>query len=356
MLDKKDENKFIKEMLKELTRLFGVSSQEESVFEYIKTQCIAFADDIRTDNFGNIIAHIYSDKKDAKTILFEAHTDRVGFIVTNINDDGKIKFSALGGIDARTLPFSNVMFENGKDSSLSQDDALHGIIMPDKTIENTDKPLKIDEMFIYTGHSKDELKNRVSIGDKVIIDSGFIELADNTVCSGAMDNRAGVTAVLYALKNINRTKLKYNITIVFSSEEELGLHGGYIGTLDINADAAIVIDVTHGMTPDSEKQTGVFKTGCGAVICRGPNLSFEYTKKLIELAKNKDIPFEIEVAPTHSGTTAWAIQLSGGGTPVMLVSIADKYMHTNVETISIDDVTAVSQLLCAMAEEGIGIE
>ena len=135
---------------------------------------------------------------------------------------------------------------------------------------------------------------RISIGDKAIIDSGFIELMGNSVCSGAMDNRAGVTAVLYALKKIDRTKLKYNIKILFSSEEELGLHGGYTGTLDTTADAAIVVDVTHGMTPDSKDMVGVFKLGCGAVICRGPNLSFKHTKKLIELADKQDIPYEIE--------------------------------------------------------------
>ena len=211
-------------------------------------------------------------------------------------------------------------------------------------------------MFVFTGYSQGELKELISVGDKFIINSGFIELLGNSVCSGAMDNRAGVCSILYALKQLDRSKLKYNITVLFSSEEELGLHGGYTGALDIDADAAIVVDVTHGMTPDSESQTGVFKTGCGAVICRGPNLNFGYTKNLAELAKSQNIPFEIEVAPTHSGTTAWAIQLSGGGTPVMLVSIADKYMHTNVETISTDDVIAVSRLLCATAEEGIGLE
>lgn len=350
-------NKSIKETLKELTGLFGVSSHEESILGYINGYCKTLVDDIYTDNFGNIIANIYSDNQDAKTLMFEAHTDRVGFMVSDISDDGKIKFSALGGIDARTLPYSNVVFEHIESNSDSaHNDALRGIIMTDKKAENTDKPPKIDEMFIFTGYSKDELKDRISIGDKAIIDSGFIELMGNSVCSGAMDNRAGVTAVLYALKKIDRTKLKYNIKILFSSEEELGLHGGYTGTLDTTADAAIVVDVTHGMTPDSKDTVGVFKLGCGAVICRGPNLSFKHTKKLIKLADKQDIPYEIEVAPTHSGTTAWAIQMSGGGTPVMLVSVADKYMHTNVETISIDDVESVSKLLCAAAEEGVGIE
>ena len=170
-------NKSIKETLKELTGLFGVSSQEESIFGYINGYCKALVDDIYTDNFGNIIANIYSDNKDAKTLMFEAHTDRVGFMISDISDDGKIKFSALGGIDARTLPYSNVVFEHIESNSDSaHNDALRGIIMTDKKAENTDKPPKIDEMFIFTGYSKDELKDRISIGDKAIIDSGFIEL------------------------------------------------------------------------------------------------------------------------------------------------------------------------------------
>lgn len=358
MTEQTDENKDITEMLKQLTSLFGVSSDEKSVSEYIAACCKPLADEIYTDKFGNTILKIFAPDKSAKTLILEAHTDRVGFIVSKILDDGRIKFSALGGIDDRTLLFSDVIFESKAAFYIREPEkkVLCGIIMPDKKVDDKAKPITLNEMSIFTGYSKDELKQRVSIGDKAIINSGFTELLDGSVCSGAMDNRVGIAAILLMLKRLNHSKLKYNLTVIFSSEEELGLHGGYTGTIGVDADAAIVIDVTHGMTPDSENQSGVFKLGCGAVICRGPNLDYVCTKRLIELAKSHDIPYEIEVAPTHSGTTAWAIQTANGGTPVMLVSIADKYMHTNVETVLPTDVIAVSRLLCTAAEEGIGLE
>ena len=168
-----------------------------------------------------------------------------------------------------------------------------------------------------------------------------------------MDNRAGIVAILCCLNTLIHKNPAHNIEVLFSTQEELGLHGAYTGITPGSIDAAIAIDVTHGTTPDVKGQTGVFPLGSGAVICRGPNLHYEYTKQLISLAKEKNVSHEIEVASGGSGTTAWAIQTLGSGIPVMLVSIPLRYMHTNVETLEISDIKAVADLLCYAAMGGI---
>ena len=66
---------------------------------------------------------------------------------------------------------------------------------------------------------------------------------------------------------------------------------------------------------------------------------------MISLAENSGLDFDIEVSGGASGTTAWVIQTAENGVKTMLVSIPLRYMHTNVETLKIDDICAVSKLI-----------
>ena len=160
----------------------------------------------------------------------------------------------------------------------------------------------------------------------------------------------------WSVERLAKTELIYNIEVVFSTQEELGLHGAFAGIEPGAAEAAIAVDVTHGMTPDSKEEAGVFPLGSGAVICRGPNLHYDYTRQLIKTAEEKSIPYEIEVASGGSGTTAWAIQTIGNGIPVMLISIPLRYMHTNVETLKLSDVKAVSDLIFEAVSGGVKLD
>ena len=123
------------------------------------------------------------------------------------------------------------------------------------------------------------------------------------------------------------------------------MHGAYEGAEKFRPDAAIAVDVTHGLTPSVKREDGAFEMGSGAIICRGPNFHYGLTNKLIETAQRKSIPYSIEVAQGNSGTNAWAIQTAGDGVRTMLVSIPLKYMHTTVETLSVSDVDAVASLI-----------
>jgi len=98
-----------------------------------------------------------------------------------------------------------------------------------------------------------------------------------------------------------------------------------------------VIDVCHGQIPGTPKES-VFPVGKGPAVAVGPNLHRKYTKKMIELAKEENIPYQIDVEPGDTGTEAWAVQVSREGIPTLLVSIPLKYMHTVIETLSIDDI------------------
>ncbi len=328
------------EALKFLSSAEGVSSTENLFCDIIKPYLDSVCDNTDIDKNGNITGFIKADTPDAKTLMFEAHMDRIGLMITDIRENGCLLFTNIGGVDERILPYAEV--------TVCGKEKLTGIIYPYKY---DDEKLDIKSFQIDTGHKKEDIEKLVSIGDVVLLSSDFVKLCGKTVSGAAFDNRAGIASVLQAISNIDRSKLKYNICVMFSVEEEVGLHGAF--TSDYEPDAVIVIDVTHGETRDTKGEVGVFPLGCGAVICRGPSLDYDYTNQLISLCKDNDIPYDIEIATGSSGTTAWAFQTQSCGIPSILVSIPLKYMHTNLETLDLDDIESVSRLLSISAEGGL---
>lgn len=333
-------------LLEELTSVGGISSNEEEAADFVVKKLKEVCDRVDTDKYGNVVGFLNSAFADAKTLMFEAHMDRIGLMVSKICEDGSLKFTSIGGFDERVLPSAEVCIYGTE--------KIYGIIY--SVEKNDDKNPKIEQLRIDTGLSADEVKEKINIGDMIIVESVFSKLCNTQVSCAAMDNRSGIAAVLKALSNLDKEKLKYNLVILFSVQEELGLHGAYTAAENLSCDAAVVVDVTHGTTPDTKDETGVFSLGCGAVICRGPNFDYEYSRQLVKTAGRLCIPYAIEVASGPSGTSAWALQISGGGIPSMLISIPLKYMHSNVEVLDTRDVDAVSALLVAAAEGGVSID
>lgn len=333
-------------LIKELTNLNGVSSSEKGIALFLKNKLKRICDNVTVDRSGNVIGEIFAEKKSAKTLMLEAHMDRIGLMISEIDKDGYLKFINIGGIDERVLPSAEVIIE-GKDR-------VSGVIFSSE--KETENNPKIEQLRIDTGFSKSEIEKKLKIGDMVVVYSEITEHCGNIISGGAMDNRAGIAAVLKAIESVDRGELRYNISILFSVQEELGLHGVYSGINSNSPDAAIVVDVTHGTTFDAKDKIGVFPLGSGAVICKGPNFDYGYSKQLIAIAKSKDIPYRTEVASGPSGTDAWAVQINGSGVPSMLISIPLRYMHTNVETLDLADVDAVSAILAEAVKGGVLID
>ena len=269
------------------------------------------------------------------------------------NQNGFVSFTALGGVDERILPASEV-YILGKSR-------VYGVIgaKPPHLIKKTDKSetegLHIRDLLIDTGLDSSAARELIGVGDPILLRSEYTPLLGSRACSAALDNRAVIAAVLTLLEKVSDADLPYNLLISFTSGEELGLHGAYSANFDTVPDLAVVIDVTHGTTHDSPKNFTSFPLGCGAVICRGPNLRGDITDRIIGLAKESEIPYAIEVAAGCSGTNAWAFQISRGGIPCALISIPLRYMHTTVEVIDTNDIAAVGLLLEKIVTGGVDL-
>lgn len=338
------------ETLNELLAPAAISGFESDFSEMLKNKLSSFCTEVQITKSGCVIGKIPSANSTGKQIMLEAHLDRIGLIVSEILECGFIKFKTVGGVDERILPSAEVVIL-GKHHIYGVVGAKPPHLLSKDAASST---LKIEDMLIDTGMDSEALKNSVSVGDPILLRSTPTQLLDGRIASAALDNRAGMAAVFSCLEQIKDVNCPYDICVYFTTGEETGLHGAYTLPATVKPDLAVVVDVTHGTTPDAPG-TGTFPLGSGTAICRGPNLHHDYTLSVIELAKKESVPFEIEVAAGHSGTNAWALQTLSGGIPCVLLSIPLRYMHTSVEVVDVSDIEVTAKLLSKIVSGGVSL-
>ncbi len=327
----------LKSTISELCAGQGVSGSEflisETAENMLKKYCKT-----STDYFGNVVGEFGEFLKDKPTLLLDAHIDEIGMIVTYITNEGFLKVSNCGGIDTRVLLAQEVSVYGSK--------VIKGIVTstpPHLEKDNTIAPT-FESIFIDIGMSKEQAEEIVSLGDRVIIENGLISLQNNLVSSKALDDRCGAAAILYALELLKNVETKYNILVLFSSQEEVGERGAKIAAFDIYPDMAIIVDVSFAkINGESEIKCG--RLSGGPMIGVAPSLSRDLSSQLIDTAKNCNIPYQTEVMDGLTGTNSDVIGVTKGGILTATLSIPLRYMHTPIETIDISDVESVSMLI-----------
>lgn len=322
----------------------GPSGSEYNVHATLKELLQPLADEVTTDVMGNLLAVKRCGIENAPRLLLDAHLDEVGLIVTGY-DKGFLCFDTLGGVDPRMLPAREV--------TVLTDPPLHGVIdtLPPHILKGSemDKTVERDKLRIDVGLSDEAARARVPQGTPVVFYADCIPLGKNRICSKALDDRACAAILVSVMEHLQNKKLAVDIYCQFASQEELGMRGSITGTYSVNPDEALVVDVTHGSTPDAKKEETLLMGG-GAAIGVGPNMTRRMSDKLLALAKEKEIPYQVEVLRGCSGTNAWAIQVSRSGVATALISLPVRYMHTPVETMDLRDAEAIVRLLCAYIE------
>ena len=193
---------------------------------------------------------------------------------------------------------------------------------------------------------KDDVEKVISIGDRASFRSSFSVLNENRVSSPYIDDRGGIAVLLKALEY---TKTENEITFVCSAQEETGGTGAKCASFNVDADLSVSVDVSFATTPDS-KASECGKMNSGAMIGYAPILDRKYTELLVEIAKEKDIPYQKEIMNGRTGTNADHITISKGGVPSVLVSIPLRYMHTPVETVDVRDIESCAKLIAEFLE------
>ncbi len=297
-------------------------------------------DEIEVDRFGNVIGVLRSGKPQAKTLLLDAHIDQIGFVVTEVLDNGFLRFRSVGGVDPRMLLGAEVTIG-------APNESLYGIVscLPPHLLGagEADKALPIHKMCIDTGLL--DAKSVIPIGTPIWFpaDAAHMpQISKDAITGPSLDDRAGAAAIAYALEKLRKVDLDVDIAVLLSVQEEVTSLGATIGTFRIRPDYAIAVDVSHAKTPDAPNE---FEYGGGVIIGMGPNMNRALTRALIRTAKAEGMSYQIEVMEGNSGTNAWEMQIVAGGTAQALLSIPLRYMHTPIETIQLSDAQSVGDLI-----------
>lgn len=330
----------LEEILKQISEASGISGHEQEAALIVKNYFNKYCDEVKEDSLGNIIAFKKGTGVNNSKIMLAAHIDEIGLMVKNIDKNGFIQFTNVGGVDQRTLLCQEVIIHGKK--------KVYGVIgvkPPHITSEEErGNALSIDDLSIDTGFSKDELNSLVQIGDVVTIKRDVIKLQNDWVAGKAMDDRAGIASLLMCLKELSYCNHSADIYFVATVQEEVGARGAVTSAYSINPDIGIAIDVGFGKTPELS-QYETIEMSKGPAITVGPNIHPNIFDKLKQVAINQYIDYQVEVAPGHSGTDAWPMQVSGSGIATGVISIPLRYMHTSVETVSLSDIEKTGKLL-----------
>lgn len=329
----------IKKDLQILCTAEGVGGQTaitDAVAELLKP----LVDEVEVDVMGNVLGVRHADHEDAPTMMLEAHLDEIGFLVTHIDDHGFVYTAAAGGIDKRVITAQPVIVFGDK--------PYYGVFCSTPPHLSKDGELpEIGKCGIDIGLSGEEAKKCIPLGSRVSYAPHFTELNENIVSSKALDDRAGIAAILHCLRKVEG-KRGVNIAVAFCVQEELGCRGVTPAANRLKPTSAIVTDVSFASTPDADpRKCG--KLGKGVMIGISPILSA--SDRLIELAKENDIPYQYEVMGGSTGTDADRLSVSLMGVPTSLLSIPQRYMHTPVEMVDVRDVAATGDLMAAYIGE-----
>lgn len=323
------------ELISKLTAVFGPSGREDAVAEVISRLADPYADEISTDTLGNLIVR---KKGTGPKLMLCAHMDTIGLVVTYMEEDGALRFGKIGGVSAKEIRNAPVRFENGVTGAIK----VHGKADEDK--------LTLDDLYLDIGaESRGEAQSMVRLGDTAVY-ATVTEKAGNRIISPYLDNRVSCAILLKVLERL--TTSEYDLYLVFSVQEELGLRGAKTAAYAIDPDLAVAVDVTGAYDYPGAPKAGSAVLGGGAaikvmdssVICH-PDL----VERLADLARQRGIKAQMDVL-TRGGTDAGAIHQSRRGVMTGGVSIPCRYTHTPTSMVDLRDVEACVDTLVALIE------
>lgn len=331
----------MKELLAELINIPGVSGYEEEVAKRVAMEFSKYCDEVNTDSFYNVYGIKRGNTTDSSPkVMLAAHMDEIALMVKDIDDNGFLRFTNIGGVDQRVLLTQEVIV-HGKEKLL-------GIVAskPPHILEanETQKAIKMQDMSIDIGMNVDKVKKLVHIGDLITFNSPLVSMQGDMVNGKSIDDRAGVVMLVEVMKELEHLRYQAEVYSVATVQEEVGTRGAIISTYKVEPDIGIAIDVTHGDTPDASKED-THPMDKGIVVCMGPNMHPGLTEKLIGLAKEYGIECQIGVTARPTGTDARSIQISRSGVPTILIEIPLRYMHTTVETLNLDHIKKGARLI-----------
>lgn len=338
----------IKDFFADLISHSGVSGYEQPVQQVVRKYAEPFADMIKTDLHGNVIMAINPDA-DVR-VMYAGHADQIGLIISHIDEYGFIYVQTIGGWDPQQLVGQRV-------SIWTPTGPVNGVISrkPIHLLEESERKqvVKIKDLWIDIGAAnREQALTVVNVGDSVTLQLGYQELQNNLVNGPGMDDRCGVWVVVEALRRAKEMGVECGLFVASTVQEEIGLRGAKTAAFGIDPHIGIAVDVTHATDCPSidKRQQGDISLSGGPVIVHGPNINPKVASTLTELASANDIPFQPTALGRAAPNDSNALQVTRGGVATGILAIPNRYMHSSVETISLEDINHAASLLAHFAK------
>ncbi len=323
------------------------SGYEQRIQAVVRKYVAEFADEVRGDVHGNLISVRNPGAK--LRVMLAGHCDQIGFLVQHIDSDGFLWIQPVGGWDSQVLI-------GQKMTVWSETQAISGVVARKPIHLLTDEERKavpkLKDMWLDIGaKDREQAASLIAVGDPITLELGYRPMLNNLASSPAMDDKTGLWVAIEALRRTAGKKLNCALYAVSTVQEEIGMRGAMTSTHAIEPHVGIAIDVTFATDCPTidKKQEGDISLGKGPVVYRGPNMNPRVVTGLFAAAKSKEIPYQVAAAGRATGTDANTIQTSRGGVAAGLVSIPNRYMHSPVEVISLDDLDHAADLLAEFA-------
>lgn len=330
------------ELLRELCETPGPPGREEAVRAVVARELAPLCDEITTDPLGTLVGRRGGP---GPRLMLSAHMDEIGFMVTQVTEQGFLRIIPLGGFDPKTLSAQRVVVHGRED--------LVGVLgckpIHLMTAEERRKPPKLDDFHVDVGLEVDRVNELVRPGDVVTRERALEKLGDLITCK-SLDNRAGLWVMIEALRLLGDEEIECEVVAAATVQEEVGLRGARVATARLRPQLGLAIDITLANdgpgTNGHDRVTGIGEGAAVKVYDAGSIVPRAVVDHLVALAEDGGIPHQLEVM-LRGSTDTKELMLSGEGAPSGCVSIPTRYVHQVVETCHPDDLTACAELVAA---------
>lgn len=339
------DDRALADLLLSLTQPAAVSGREARLGARVREILSRFCDDVSTDALGSVAGRILPPsgaEREPPRLLLAAHMDEIGLVVQSIEESGALRVLPVGGVNRKTL-FAKAVVVHGR----KELPGLIGSIPPHLTAPEERKKIPDwSEFFVDVGLPVERVRELVRPGDAVSFSAPAKRLLGSRFASRALDDRAGLAALLHAARRVasERERLQVELVVAATVQEEVGLRGAGPLSFRFAPGAALAVDVGFGDMPGLPRRDTI-ELGKGPAITAGPNIHPGVRAALLKTAEVHGIAVQTEVFPGSSGTDAWAIQVSREGVPTGVVSIPLRSMHSIGEVVDVSDVEAAASLL-----------
>lgn len=342
------------DFLKQLLDTPSPSGYERPVQDIVRKYVADFADEVRTDLHGNVIAS--KNVAAPLRVMFAGHCDQIGMLVQYIDADGFVYAQTIGGWDPMQLVGQRMVIwtESGPVPGVIARKPIHLL-----TDDERKQMIKLKDLWIDIGaKDKADAESVVRVGDPITLKLGYQELRNGLANSPAMDNKTGLWVVIEGMRRACLGPLNVALHAVSTVQEEIGLRGAQTSAFGIDPHVGIAVDVTHATDCPTidKKQEGDIALGRGPVIYRGPNMNPAVTERLMSTARAAEIAFQPAASGRATPNDANVLQINRAGVATGLVSLPNRYMHSAVETISLSDIDRAADLLAKFVSGLAGTE